>query len=225
MRGCGSYIVFKAGQPVGRGAPGGQAAVIVNQPAKGVLHAPEGGRYLHQLAQLDGAAEKAWCSNNERKDYRSLAEEIGEPDQVFLLFNQCQIVGQDCRKANVELRALYRFALVQRDGFAVLAHAHHVMAEVCFDLLLLEIKPDLRPPYVVGEHAACSAVQHGHPDHEARNVVAAAAHGKGKCAGQRPQDADKTHQRHHGIEQAHAQRNAVGREEVDVFLDTLVGIV
>ena len=40
--GYGIDIVFKAGQPVGGGTPGGQAGIVVNQPAQGVLYPAEG---------------------------------------------------------------------------------------------------------------------------------------------------------------------------------------
>ena len=89
-----AYMVFKAGQSIRRGTPGGQTAVVVHQPAQRVLHAAKGGGNLDQLAELNGAAEKSRCRHHKRKHRGRLAKKVGEPDQVFLLFDEFEVVGQ-----------------------------------------------------------------------------------------------------------------------------------
>ena len=205
LLGCEHYIIFKTGQAVGCGTPGGKAAVVVNQPAQGVLHAAECRRYLHQLAELDGAAKKSWRGHNKRKHHGGLAEKIGEPDQVLLLFNEREVVGQHRGKSQVKLGPLHAFAFVECDRFAVFTDPHHVVAKVSLVALLLEVQHYLGTADVMGDHAAGDAIKHRHPDHEAGNDVTAAAKRKRKSAGKRPKDADETHQRHHRIQKAHAQ--------------------
>ena len=139
---------------------------------------------MHQLAELNRAAEKARCGDDKRKHHRGLAKKVGKPDQVFLLFYQEEVIGQNGGKSRVKVAALHCFAFVQRDGFAVFAHPDHVVPKVGLNALLLEIQPDLRPTNIVGNHAAQHAIQHRHPDHKARYAVAAAAQSEGKSTRQ-----------------------------------------
>ena len=135
---------------------------------------------LHQLTELDGAAEKPRGRDDERKNRRRLTKKVGEPDQAFLLFNQRQVVAQQRRKACVEVAALNRFALVERNRLAVFTHPHHVVPKVGFVALLQKIQLYLRPTDVVRDDAARHAIQHRHPDHEAGNAVSRAAEREGK---------------------------------------------
>ena len=154
-----------------------------------------------------------------------LAEEAGEPDQVLLRPDQTQVIAQQRQEAAFQVRALDLLALVQRDGLAVFAHPHHVMAEVRLKPLLPEIQRDLRSPDVMRDHTADHAIRHRGPHHEAVEHILTAAQAEREPAGQRPQDADEAQQRDHRVEQAHRQRDAVGGEKVQVFLDPLVGVV
>ena len=104
-----------------------------------------------------------------------------------------------------------------------------MVAEIGLQLLLAVIEPNLRLADPEGDGAAHQAVQHGHPDHEAGDMQIAAAqelrqaHIHGRT--QAPEDADKAHEGDAGIEQPHGERHRVGGEEVEVFLDALVGVV
>ena len=111
-------------------------AVVIDQPAQRVLHAAECGGDLHQLPELDRAAEKPGCRDNEGKHHRRLAKKRREPDQVFLLFDQLQVIGQHLGKARVEVAALDRLAFVERNRLAVFAHANQVVAKVGLIALL-----------------------------------------------------------------------------------------
>ena len=217
--------LFEAGQAVGRGPPAGQPVVVVDEPGQRVLHAPEGRGDLHQFAELDRAAEEAWRCHYEREHHRGLAKAVGEPGQALLRGEQAQVVADHLAEAPVELVALHRFALVQGDGLAVFAHPHHVVAKVGFHALLLEVQRNQRAADVMGEHAADHAVQHRHPDHESRNFVTGAVELEVERAAQPPKNADETGQRHQGVQQAHAQRHRIRGEQVQVFLDALVGVV
>ena len=99
-----------------------------------------------------------------------------------MLFNQRQVVAQNRRKACVEVAALNRFALVERNRLAVFTHPHHVVPKVGFVALLQKIQFNLRPANVMRDHAARHAIQHRHPDHEAGNVVVGVAQREGKRA-------------------------------------------
>ena len=222
----GREAVLEAGQTVGGGLPRGQRHVVVHQPGERVLHPPEGRVDLHQLAELDGAAEVARRRHDQREDDGRLTEEAAEPGQVLLVAHQPQVVGHHVGEAQVELPALHAFAAVQRDGLAVLAHPHHVMAEIGFQHLLLEVELHLWPADPVRDGAAHGAIQHRCPHHVARDLPAAAAgqrHRDG--AAERPENAHEAEQGDQRIEDAHRQRHRVAGEEVQVLLDPLVGVV
>ena len=57
-----------------------------------------------------------------------------------LRLKQPQIVGEHVGRNAVEMMALHRLALVQRDRFAVFPHPNHVVAEVRLEALLLEVE-------------------------------------------------------------------------------------
>ena len=99
------------------------------------------------------------------------------------------------------------------------------MAKVGLALLLLEVQPDQRAADVVRQHAAGRAVQHRHPHHEAGNGDGLPAQRERERARQPPQDADEAGQRDHGVQKAHRQAHRLRGEQVDVFLQALVGVV
>ena len=189
------------------------------------MHLSKRARNLHQLPQLNRSAEKARRCNDKRKNNRGLPKETGKPDQVLLCFDECQIVTDNGYKPRIELVSFNAFTFVQGNRFAVFTHAHHVVAEVCFVLLLEKVQADLRFTNVVRQHTANEAIHHSRPQHVTWNGVAAAAQGKRKCARESPKNTHKTHQSDHGIEQTHAQRNRLRGELVHVFRYPLVGIV
>ena len=133
---------------------------------------------MHQLAQLNRTAEKPRCRHQERENDRRLTKKAGEPDQVFLFFDQLQVVGQHTGKASVQVFAFHLLAFVQCNRFAVFTHPNHVVTKVRLKALLLKIQFDLRATNEVRDQTAKGAVQQGHPHHEARNVVAATRQSK-----------------------------------------------
>jgi len=224
-RGVGLHGVVEAGQAVGGGAPHGHAVVVVDEPAERLLHLAEGRDDLHQVAELDRAAEILLRPDDERKDHRRLAEERGEGHQVLLLLDEQQVVAQHVAETQVELAALDLLAMVERDGFAVLAHAHQVVPEVGLEALLPEVQPDQRTADEMGDHGAHDGVPQRQPDHRADDLVGGAAGREREIARQRPEQADEAQERDHGIQQAHRERHRRAGEHLHVFLDTLVGVV
>ena len=180
---------------------------------------------MHQLAELNGTAEIARRRHDEREHHGGLAKADGEPSQVFLTFDQRQIVAQNLGESQIKLGALHRLAFVQCDGLAVFAHPNHVVAKVGFEPLLLEVELDQRAANVVADDAANSAIKNRRPHHEARNVEIETRDRERKVATQAPQDADEAEQCDHRIHQPHGQRDGVAGELVDVFLNPLVRIV
>ena len=180
---------------------------------------------LHQLTQLDGAAEKARRRHHKRKHHGCLTKEAGEPDQVFLRLDQLQVVAQQPGEAAVKLHALHSLALVQSYRFAVFPHPHHVVAKVGLIPLLFKIQLDLRAPDVMRQHTARHAIQDRHPHHEAGDVVVIPLKRKRKPARQSPQNADEAGQCHNRVEQSHRQADGVAGEQIEVFLNPLVRVV
>ena len=217
--------VVKMGQSVGGRAPHGQGAVVLHEPAECALHPVKSRGNLHQLAQLDSAAEKARSRQDEGKNHRRLAEEAGEPHQPLLRADELKVITHHAAEPQVQLLAFHACAAVKRDGFTCVTHPHHVVPEVGLQPLLFVVEFDLGFAYIVRDDAAHHAVQHRHPDHKTRNGVRAALHLEAEGSTQSPQDADKTHECDHSVEQAHRQRHGIGRELVHVFLDTLVRVV
>lgn len=221
----GSHRGLEGGEPVRGGAPDGDAVVVVDEPAERILHASEGRIDLHQLTELDGAAEEARRLHDEGEDHRGLPKGGREGNQVLLLADQLQVVLQHRGEAQLELAVFDLFAAVERNGLAVFANPHQMVPEVGFVALLLEVQADQRAPDEVRDHGTGCAVGQRNPDHRARHCIAAAEERDADHAAERPEDADEAHQGHHRIEQAHRQRHRVVGEELHVFLDALVGVV
>ena len=217
--------LLKTRQTVGGGAPNGQAVVVVNEPRQGVLHAPEGRGHLHQLAQLNRATEKARRCHDEGEDGGGLRKTRGEPGEVFLRTQQAHVVAQHIAKAHAQARLFHCLAFVQRNRLGVFAHPHQVVAKFGFEFLLLVVQLDQGPPDEVRDRRAHDAIHQGHPHHEAGHAVVLTAPAKTKAAAEHPQNAHKTYQGHHRIEQAHRERDGVAGEKIQVFLNTLVGVV
>ena len=86
------------------------------------MHPAKGRGNLHELAQLDGAAKKARRGHNEWKHHRRLAKTHGKPSEVFLRFEQLQVVVQHKAKAQAQVLALDGIVLVTiRDPGLLLA--------------------------------------------------------------------------------------------------------
>ena len=128
-------------------------------------------------------------------------------------------------EAIVQLLARCRLATIERDRLAVLAHTHQAVAKIGLAPLLPEVQPDQRTADVMRNDAAHGAVGNRRPHHVARQRIAAAPQGEAEAARQRPQDADEGHQRHHRVQQAHADAQRAAGEACNVFLDTLVRVV
>ena len=210
-------------------APCSDVLVVVHDPAQRIRDLPECRRNLHQLPKLDRAAEKARSGNDERKHHRSLTEESGEPDQAFLLADQRQIVAQHIAETLVQTLAFDALATIQRNRFGMLTHADHVVAKVGLELLLPVVEQHLRRAHPERDGRADDAVQHRHPHHEARDLPGATAqrlrHAHIHHTAQAPENAHKAHERDHRVEQPHGQRHGVGCEQIQVFLNALIGVV
>ena len=180
---------------------------------------------MHQLTELNRTTEETRSRHDEREHHCSLAKPHCEPGQIFLLFEQVQVVAQHGAKAQVQLGALHFFALVQRDGFAVFPHANHVVAEISLQALLLKTQLDQRAANIVADDAAQGAVQTSRPHHEAGDIHRGVAHLEIKVAAQAPQNPHKTGQRNQRVEQPHGERHGVAGELVHVLLNALVGVV
>ena len=191
--------VVKMGQSVGGRAPHGQGAVVLHEPAECALHPIKSRGNLHQLAQLDSAAEKARSRQDEGKNHRRLAEEAGEPHQPLLRADELKVITHHAAEPQVQLLAFHACAAVKRDGFTCVTHPHHVVPEVGLQPLLFVVEFDLGFAHIVRDDAAHHAVQHRHPDHKTRDGVRAALHLEAEGSTQPPQDADKTHECDHGV--------------------------
>ena len=224
-----AQALVETGQARSRGPPGSDIGVVVDDPAQRVLHLIEGRAYLHELTQLDGAAEKTRCRNDEGKDHGCLAEEIGKPTQTLLLLDQVQIVAQGVAETQADLSTLHALATVQGDRLGMLAHTDHVMAEVGLQLLLAVVESDLGLADPEGDRAADQTIQHGHPDHETGNLqLPAAEHGRQTDiddGAQAPQNADEAHKGDDRIQQPHGKRHGIGGEQIQVLLNPLIGVV
>ena len=180
---------------------------------------------MHQLAQLNGAAEKTRRGHDERKHHGGLPKAHGEPGQPFLCPDELQVVAQHLAKAAAQLAFFDRFAAVQRNRLAVLPHPHQVVPKVGLHPLLSKVQANQRAANVVRDDAAKHAVHHRHPHHEAGNHNLVAVEAEGKTARERPQNTHKADQRDHRVEQAHGQTHRVAGEEVHVLGDALVRVV
>ena len=219
------HAPVKGVQTLGGGTPAGQRRVGIDKPAQRILHLAKGGRNLDQVPQLDGTGKIARSRHQEREDDGRLLEEGGEPDQPLLRLDQAQVVAQHRTEAVVQLLMRCRFATVQRNRFAVLAHAHQVVAEIGLAPLLPEIQPDQDAANIVRHHAADRAVGDRDPHHIPRQRPFLPSQAEAEAARQCPQDANERHQRHHRVQQPHGNAERAAGEACNVFLDPLVRVV
>src|SRR5262249_59757681 len=79
-----------------------EARIAVDEPAERVLDPAEGGRDLHQRAELDGAGEVARSRHQDGEDGRRLAVAGREPCEALLRPYEPPPVVEDRREARTE---------------------------------------------------------------------------------------------------------------------------
>jgi len=159
-----------------------------------------------QLARQDAAGQQHVGQHD-----GELAERALEKIERALLPDQAGKVADDLLEAAVDVRALLRFAPVERDRFGVFAQAHQAEAEVGFAPQLPEIQLDQRAAEEVqGDDVARHRVRHQHGHEQVRD---------------RPQHGAEGDQLHERAEEDQQEVDGPARERVDVLADALVGIV
>ena len=140
-----------------------------------------------------------------------------------------QPVGDHRRKAIHQALAFGGLAAQQRDLLGVLAHANEVEAEIGLVALLIEIERGQRPADQMREQRSGDRVDQRRPDQVARNRPPVER--QRRRFRKPPEDHDEGGERHHGIEQAEADRQDADavRSAVDelphVLGDALVRVV
>ena len=119
--------------------------VRIDEKRQRGLHAAEGGRRLHQAAELDRAGEIRGADDDEGKDGRYLGIARGEEGQLLGARMICSQVADQPSEAVEQSLALIGLAAQEGDLLGILPHPNEVEAEVGFEPLLAEIEPDQRP--------------------------------------------------------------------------------
>ena len=107
--------------------------------------------------------------------------------------------------------ALLRFAAIERDALGLLAKTHETEAEIRLDRLLPVVEADQRPADQVRDHRSDAGVQHGHPEHVARDRDLETADRQRDAAGEIPQQRGKGGERRQRVEEAETQGHRFAR--------------
>ncbi len=129
------------------------------------LHLVEGGRNLHQPAELYRLVEVSRGRNDEGEDDCQLRVAGGEPGQLLAADDDTPPILHDSSKSRLERIKLARFASIKRDVLGVLAQSDHAEAEIRLVTLLVETEPDQRVPDPSRQQSAGDRVDQSGEDH------------------------------------------------------------
>ena len=189
------------------------------------LHAAEGGRRLHQAAELDRAGKIGGADDDEGKDGRYLGIARREEGELLGAQHDLHEVTDQPSEPVEQLLALIGLAAQEGDLLGILPHPNEVEAEVGFEPLLAEIEPHQRPADEVRQRGPYDRIEQSGPHQIPWNGEARAEQMERGSGRKGPQDDDEGEQRDDGAEQAHGDRQRALDEEVDVLGDALVRVV
>ena len=144
--------------------------VVVDEEGERRLDLPEGLRRLRHDAERDGAGEEARAGHQIGEDDGDLGVARLVEGELQAGVEHAPAVHEHRLVARHQVLLLGRLAVVERDAFGVLAHAHQGEAEIGLERLLGEVERDQPAADHVGEPGAEEGVDQRHPDHVARDV-------------------------------------------------------
>ena len=171
--------------------------------------APEVARRCHQQGKHDG----------------ELAIEVGGDVQPPGDAHNCPPVAANGVETIAQLLRLARFAVVQRDGVVVFADADQAETEVRLVPFLIEAQHDQRFADPPDQQRSQHRIQQRKPHHITGQRDGVLAEREGHRPADVPQDVDKGKQRHQAGEQPERQRQGILGQHVEIFGDTLIGVI
>ncbi len=180
---------------------------------------------MHQTAELHGAGEISRAHHHIGKDHRGLRIALGEEQELLLPLHDGDPIRHHAAKAVEVTLAFGGFTVQRGDLLGIFARANQVEAEIGFETLLSEIERNQRPAEQMREAGADHRIDQCRPDQIARNDERQAEQVHRRGVGQSPQNDDERAERDAGIEQAGADRQRALHEHLEIFGDTLIGVV
>ena len=165
---------IEAVEPRNHRAPLGELSIGIDEKRQRGLHAGEGGRRLHQAAELDRAGKIRGTDDDEGKDGRYLRIARREKGELLGAQHDLHEVADHPSESIEQLLALVALAAQEGDLLGILPHPNEVEAEVRFESLLPEVEPDQRPADEMRQRSSDHRIEQGCPDQVAGNDEARA---------------------------------------------------